>query len=69
MTGAVSCVQVLLRKLSNEIISRCCAHITLPDVFSGEVDNVMLSLRQVGALDSVWLVCVTGFALGLGCAV
>ncbi len=38
---------MLLRKLSNEIISRCCAHIALPDVFSGDVDAVMVSLRQV----------------------
>ena len=39
-------ITVLLRKLSNEIIMRCCDVIQLPDVFSGEVDGVMLSLRQ-----------------------
>lgn len=37
---------VLLRKLSNEIINRCCSVISLPDVFSGDVDNVMTALRQ-----------------------
>ncbi len=39
-------VTVLLRKLSNEIISRCCAVIDLPAVFTGDVDGVMASLRQ-----------------------
>ncbi|GIM07381.1 hypothetical protein Vretimale_11536 [Volvox reticuliferus] len=37
---------VLLRKLSNEIINRCCSVISLADVFSGDVDNVMTALRQ-----------------------
>ena len=38
----------LLRKLSNEIINRCCAVISLPDIFSGEVDSVIVALQQVG---------------------
>lgn len=37
----------LLRKLSNEIINRCCAAISLPDIFSGEVDSVIIALQQV----------------------
>lgn len=37
---------VLLRKLSNEIINRCCSVISLADVFSGDVDGVMVALRQ-----------------------
>ena len=37
----------LLRNLSNEIISRCCAVISLPDIFSGDVDNVIIALEQV----------------------
>lgn len=36
----------LLGKLSNEIINRCCAVINLEDIFSGEVDTVMATLRQ-----------------------
>jgi dynein heavy chain, axonemal len=39
-------VTVLLRKLSNEIINRCCAVISLPDIFGGDVPAVMLSLQQ-----------------------
>eukprot|EP00798_Chlamydomonas_sp_ICE-L_P021926 gene21926-28972_t len=39
-------VTVMLRKLSNEIIVRCCAVIDLPNIFSGEVDGVMQALRQ-----------------------
>lgn len=37
----------LLRKLSNEIINRCCAVISLPDIFSGEVETVVIALQQV----------------------
>lgn len=37
----------LLRKLSNEIINRCCAVISLSDIFSGEVDSVIIALEQV----------------------
>ena len=47
-------VTVLLRKLSNEIISRCCAVIDLPAVFTGDVGAVMLALEQsieAGELD------------------
>lgn len=43
----------LLRKLSNEIINRCCSVISLPDIFNGEVDNVIVALEQV------WLLCST----------
>ncbi len=37
----------LLRKLSNEIINRCCSVISLPDIFNGDVDNVIIALEQV----------------------
>ena len=37
----------LLRKLSNEIIKRCCAAISLPDIFSGEVAGVIIALQEV----------------------
>ena len=40
----------LLRKLSNEIVNRCCAGISLPDIFGGEVDNVTVALEQVHLL-------------------
>lgn len=43
----------LLRRLSNEIIARCCAGISLPDVFNGDVTNVMTSLQQVTAFLAV----------------
>ncbi|KAK9823872.1 hypothetical protein WJX72_006072 [[Myrmecia] bisecta] len=36
----------LLRKLSNEIINRCCAVISLPDIFTGHVENVISALQQ-----------------------
>eukprot|EP00953_Heterococcus_sp_UTEX-ZZ885_P015394 8670-Heterococcus_DN1.PRE.5 len=36
----------LLRKISNEIIRRCCAAIDLTAVFSGDVDNTMAVLHQ-----------------------
>jgi len=46
-------VTVLLRKLSNAIIVRCTAVISLEDVFSGEVDDVMETLRQsIQAIES-----------------
>lgn len=40
----------LLRRISNEIIRQCCTGISLPDVFSGEVADVMTSLQQVPCL-------------------
>lgn len=36
----------LLRKFSNEIINRCCACISLPDVFGGDVEGVIRSLDE-----------------------
>jgi hypothetical protein len=56
---------VLLRKLSNEIINRCCSVISLTDVFSGDVDNVMVALRQSteAGKAAVTATCVRG-----GCA-
>jgi dynein heavy chain, axonemal len=36
----------LLRKISNEIIRRCCSAIDLTAVFSGDVDNAMAVLHQ-----------------------
>jgi dynein heavy chain len=36
----------LLRKVSNEIINRCCAKISLDDIFSGDVLSSMQSLRE-----------------------
>lgn len=46
--------QVLLRKLSNEIIRRCCATIALPAVFSGDVQGVVKSLRQSITAGNKW---------------
>ena len=37
----------LLRKLSNEIVNRCRAGISLPDIFGGEVEDVTIALEQV----------------------
>ena len=36
----------LLRKISNQIISRSCAKITLDDVFNGDVEESMISLSE-----------------------
>jgi len=34
----------LLRKISNEIIHRCCARISLEDVFDGDVEGSMVDI-------------------------
>ena len=52
----------LLRKLSNEIINRCCSVISLPDIFNGEVDNVIVALEQVWLLCSTITLCANGIA-------
>ena len=36
----------LLRKISNEIIRRCCAKITLDDIFRGDVHNAIASIQD-----------------------
>ena len=36
----------LLRKISNEIIRRCCSHISLSDVFQGDVEESMQRLND-----------------------
>ena len=36
----------LLRKISNQIIRRCCAHINLEEVFNGDVEESMVALTQ-----------------------
>jgi len=47
----------LLRKLSNEIINRCCSVISLPDIFNGEVENVIVALEQVFWLSALPTTC------------
>ena len=42
----------ILRTLSNEIIARCCAIISLPDIFTGDVEGVIVALEQVGSMPS-----------------
>ena len=39
----------LLRKLSSEIMNRCCAVISLTDIFTGNVEIVMAALEQASA--------------------
>ena len=36
----------LLRKVSNEIIQRCCAKISLAEIFEGDVENCMVLLQE-----------------------
>jgi dynein heavy chain len=56
-------ITVLLRKLSNEIIERCCAVINLPAVFTGAVDEVMASLQQCMQVGSGWGPCISCVSL------
>ncbi len=44
----------LLRKLSSEIMNRCCAVISLTDVFTGNVETVMAALEQASACGGRW---------------
>ena len=39
----------LLRKLSSEIMNRCCAVISLTDIFTGNVETVLAALEQASA--------------------
>lgn len=44
----------LLRKVSNEIINRCSASISLSDIFDGDVESVMGALRQSILAGEAW---------------
>merc|ERR550514_1080835 len=44
----------LLRKISNEIINRCCARISLEDVFDGDVEGSMVSLGEAIQCGVLW---------------
>jgi len=44
----------LLRKISNEIINRCCAKISLSDIFDGMVESSMQSLEESIACGEEW---------------
>ena len=44
----------LLRKVSNEIINRCRAHISLPDIFEGDVESCMEVLRESILAGEAW---------------
>ena len=44
----------LLRKISNEIIHRCCAKISLSDVFDGDVEGAMVSLDESIQCGVLW---------------
>lgn len=62
-------ITVLLRKLSNQIIMRCCAVIDLPAVFTGHVHQVMTALKQCVEAGHRWkeLYAVTSKAISLHC--
>ncbi|GMI21327.1 hypothetical protein TeGR_g3290 [Tetraparma gracilis] len=44
----------LLRKISNQIIRRCCAHISLSEVFDGDVEESMVTLDQTIKCGVAW---------------
>ena len=44
----------LLRKVSNEIINRCCANISLDDIFDGDVLDAVTRLNESIACGSAW---------------
>ncbi|CAN0210547.1 unnamed protein product, partial [Phaeothamnion confervicola] len=44
----------LLRKISNEIIRRCCSHIRLDDLFDGSVDSVVVALNESRRCGDQW---------------
>lgn len=44
----------LLRKISNEVIKRCCAVIDVPAAFDGDVSSVMATLDQCIACCQAW---------------
>eukprot|EP00899_Mesostigma_viride_P014884 jgi/Mesvir1/23397/Mv21091-RA.2 len=44
----------LLRKVSNEIINRCCVRISLPEIFNGHVEACMLALRESIRAGEAW---------------
>lgn len=47
-------VGVFALQISNEIIKRCCAHISLRDIFEGDVVESMKTLRQCIAAGDAW---------------
>lgn len=44
----------LLRKISNEIINRCCAHISLEDIFDGDVLESLRILHECIDACNAW---------------
>ena len=46
----------LLRKVSNEIIQRCCAEISLDEIFEGDVEKCMVSLQESIKAGEEWKV-------------
>lgn len=44
----------LLRKISNEIIRRCCAKISLDDIFHGDVQNSVLCIQDSINCGEMW---------------
>ncbi|CAG9464381.1 unnamed protein product [Pedinophyceae sp. YPF-701] len=44
----------LLRNISNEIITRCCAHVSLEAILSGDVDGVMVTLQESVRAGESW---------------
>ena len=48
------CLTGLLRKISNEIINRCCAKIELEQIFDGDVESSMGSLEESIACGVQW---------------
>ena len=44
----------LLRKVSTEIINRCCDHISLDEIFQGDVEACMVVLRQSIQAGEAW---------------
>jgi dynein heavy chain len=44
----------LLRKVSNEIINRCCSKISLREVFDGDVESCVGALRESIRAGEAW---------------
>lgn len=47
-------VTSLLRKISNEIIRRCCAKISLDDIFHGDVESSIISIQHSISCGESW---------------
>eukprot|EP00232_Nephroselmis_pyriformis_P029065 CAMPEP_0182867354 /NCGR_PEP_ID=MMETSP0034_2-20130328/8675_1 /TAXON_ID=156128 /ORGANISM="Nephroselmis pyriformis, Strain CCMP717" /LENGTH=4528 /DNA_ID=CAMNT_0024999703 /DNA_START=83 /DNA_END=13669 /DNA_ORIENTATION=- len=55
----------LLRKVSNEIINRCCEKISLNEIFDGEVSKCMDALRESIAAGESWKGAYRGTAMAI----